>query len=41
MKYKGVRETRPYFDLTVKTGKQFPNSLLRQLLPNEINARPI
>ncbi len=41
MKYKGVRENRSYFDLTVKTEKQFPDLLLRRLLPNEIDARPI
>ena len=41
MKYKGVRENRAYFDLMVKTEKQFPDFLLRRLLPNEIDARPV
>lgn len=41
LKYKGVRENRAYFDLTVKTEKQVPDYLLRRLLPREIDARPI
>lgn len=41
MKYKGTRENRAYFDLVVKTEKQFPDYLLRRLLPKEIDARPI
>ena len=41
LKYKGTRENRAYFDLIVKTEKQFPDYLLRRLLPKEIDARPI
>lgn len=41
MKYKGVRENRAYFDLTVRTEKQVPDFLLRRLLPPEIDARPV
>ncbi|HRY75933.1 MAG TPA: hypothetical protein P5217_06590 [Methanoregulaceae archaeon] len=39
--YKGVRDNRAYFDLTVKTENQVPDFLLRRLLPSEIDARPV
>jgi hypothetical protein len=41
LKYKGERDGRAYFDMAVHTSKQVPDILLRQLLPNEIDARPI
>lgn len=41
LKYKGERDNRAYFDMAVHTSKQVPDILLRQLLPNEIDARPI
>lgn len=40
MKYKGASDNRAFFDLIVKTEKQFPDLLLRRLLPKEIDARP-
>jgi len=39
--YKGVNDNRAYFDLTVKTERQVPDILLRNLLPREIDARPV
>ena len=39
--YTGVRDNRAYFDLVVKTEKQFPDYLLSRLLPKEIDARPV
>ena len=39
--YKGERDNRAYFDMAVHTSQQVPDILLRQLLPNEIDARPI
>lgn len=41
LKYKGERDNRAYFDMAVHTSEQVPDILLRQLLPNEIDARPI
>jgi hypothetical protein len=41
LKYKGERDNRAYFDMAVHTSKQVPDILLRQLLPNEIDARPV
>jgi hypothetical protein len=41
LKYKGERDNRAYFDMAVHTSKQVPDILLSQLLPNEIDARPI
>ena len=41
LKYKGERDNRAYFDMAVHTSKQVPDILLRQPLPNEIDARPI
>jgi cation transport ATPase len=41
LKYKGERDNRAYFDMAVHTSKQVPDILLKQLLPNEIDARPI
>jgi len=41
LKYKGERDNRAYFDMAVHTSKQVPDILLRQLLPSEIDARPI
>jgi hypothetical protein len=41
LKYKGERENRAYFDMAVHTSQQVPDILLKQLLPNEIDARPI
>jgi hypothetical protein len=41
LKYKGERDNRAYFDMAVHTSKQVPDILLRQLLPNEIDAQPI
>jgi len=41
LKYKGERDNRAYFDMAVQTSKQVPDMLLKQLLPPEIDARPI
>lgn len=41
LKYKGERDNRAYFDMAVHTSQQVPDILLRQLLPNELDARPI
>ena len=41
LKYKGERDNRAYFDMAVHTSKQVPDILLNQLLPSEIDARPI
>jgi hypothetical protein len=41
MKYKGQRDNLAYFDLVIRTSKQVPDILLRQLLPPSINASPI
>lgn len=41
LKYKGERDNRAYFDMAVHTSKQVPDMLLKQLLPPEIDARPI
>jgi hypothetical protein len=39
--YKGERDNRAYFDMAVHTSRQVPEILLKQLLPREIDARPI
>jgi hypothetical protein len=39
--YKGDRDNRAYFDMAIHTSQQVPDILLKQLLPNEIDARPI
>jgi cation transport ATPase len=39
--YKGERDNRAYFDMAVHTSQQVQDILLRQLLPKEIDARPI
>ena len=41
LNYKGERDNRAYFDMAVHTSKQVPDLLLKQLLPAEIDARPI
>ncbi len=41
LKYKGERDNRAYFDMAVHTSQQVPDMLLNQLLPPEIDARPI
>jgi hypothetical protein len=41
LKYKGERDSRAYFDMAVHTSQQVPDILLKQLLPAEIDARPI
>jgi hypothetical protein len=41
LKYKGERDNRAYFDMAVHTSRQVPDMLLKQLLPAEIDARPI
>ncbi len=41
LKYKGERDNRAYFDMAVHTSRQVPDVLLKQLLPAEIDARPI
>lgn len=41
LKYKGERDSRAYFDMAVHTSNQVPDMLLNQLLPPEIDARPI
>ncbi|MDD1701293.1 MAG: hypothetical protein LUQ04_10960 [Methanoregula sp.] len=41
LKYKGERDNRAYFDMAVHTSQQVPDILLRQLLPAEIDARPV
>jgi hypothetical protein len=41
MKYKGVLDSRAYFDLTVRTEKQVPEYLVKQLLPPAVDARPV
>ena len=41
LKYKGERDNRAYFDMAVHTSKQVPEILLNQLLPSEIDARPL
>ena len=41
LKYKGERDNRAYFDMAVHTSRQVPDILLKQLLPSEIDARPI
>jgi len=39
--YKGNLESRAYFDMAVQTSQQVPDYLLKQLLPPEIDARPM
>ena len=39
--YKGNQDNRAYFDMAVHTSRQVPDLLLKQLLPPEIDARPI
>ena len=41
LKYKGERDNRAYFDMAVHTSRQVPDILLNQLLPAEIDARPV
>ena len=41
LKYKGERDNRAYFDMAVHTSQQVPDLLLKQLLPAEIDARPV
>jgi hypothetical protein len=41
LRYKGERENRAYFDMTLRTSKQVPDFLIKRLLPAEIDARPI
>jgi hypothetical protein len=41
MKYKIEQDNRTYFDRAVHTSRQVPDVLLKQLLPSEIDARPI
>ena len=41
LKYNGERESRAYFDMAIHTSKQVPDYLLKLLLPNAIDARPI
>jgi hypothetical protein len=41
LKYKGQRDNRAYFDMAVHTSEQVPDMLLKQLLPPEIDARPM
>ena len=41
LKYKGERDNRAYFDMAVHTSRQVPDMLLKQMLPPEIDARPI
>jgi hypothetical protein len=41
LKYKGNLDNRAYFDMAVHTSRQVPDMLLKQLLPPEIDARPI
>jgi hypothetical protein len=37
--YKGERDNRAYFDMTVQTSKGVPDMLLNRLIPSEIDAR--
>ena len=39
--YKGERDNRAYFDMTVQTSKQVPEMLLNRLLPGGIDARVV
>jgi len=39
--YKGERENRACFDMTLRTSQQVPDFLIKRLLPAEIDARPI
>jgi hypothetical protein len=41
LKYKGVRTNRAYFDLTLRTQKHVPESILKRLLPASIDARAV
>jgi general stress protein YciG len=41
LKYNGDRDNRAYFDMSVHTSRQVPDYLLNQLLPAELDARPI
>jgi hypothetical protein len=41
LNYKGNRDNRAYFDMGVHTSEQVPDMLIKQLLPPEIDARPI
>jgi hypothetical protein len=41
LKYKGERGNRAYFDMAVDTSRQVRDVLLMQLLPSEIDARPL
>jgi hypothetical protein len=41
LKYKGERDNRAYFDMAVHTSGQVPDILLKHLLPDAIDARPI
>jgi hypothetical protein len=39
--YKGERDNRAYFDMTVQTSKQIPDMFLNRLLPGGIDARRV
>jgi len=41
LKYKGERDNRAYFDVTLYTSKQVPDIVVRQLIPREVDVRPI
>lgn len=39
--YNGDRDNRAYFDMAVHTSEQVPDILIKQLIPPEIDARPV
>lgn len=41
LNYKGDRDNRAYFDMMVHTSQQVPDMLVKQLLPPDMDARPI
>lgn len=41
LNYSGDRDNRAYFDMAVHTSEQVPDLLIKQLIPPEIDVRPI
>ena len=41
LKYNGERDNRAFFDMAIHTSRQVPDVLLRNLIPPEMDARPI
>ncbi|PKL60457.1 MAG: hypothetical protein CVV33_02570 [Methanomicrobiales archaeon HGW-Methanomicrobiales-4] len=41
LNYRGDRDNRAFFDMSVQTSQQVPDMLIKQLIPPEMDARPI